>query len=121
MHLSPVALGLADRVAKEANLRMWHMRLVESFVAVTGRYVKENPSADRFAETALLLHDMIAKIKGETSAARPYLGAQKAIVTVGQPIAVTPRLADYQAKRRRAIASLTQDLQHEMESLILTE
>ncbi len=120
MSLSPVELGLADRVAEEADLRMWHMRLVESFVAVTGRYVKEHPSADRFAETTLLLRDMTAKIMGKSSEMRPYLGEQNAIVTVGSPIEVTPRLADYKAKRRRAIASLTKDLQGELESLILT-
>lgn len=116
--LSPVELGLADRVAEEADLRMWHMRLVESFVAVTGCYVKEHPSVDRFAETALLLHGMVAKIKGERKI-KPQLGLQKAIVTIGQPIEVTERLAGYKKKRRGAIAQLTQDLQSEMESLII--
>ncbi len=118
-NLSPVELGLANRVAEEADLRMWHMRLVESFVAVTGCYVKDHPSADRFAETALLLRDMIAKIKGKT-VARPALGKQKAIVTVGEPIDVTQRLATYKGQRRRAIAQLTKDLQTEMESLIIS-
>lgn len=118
---SPVELGLANQIAKEADLRMWHMRLVESFVAVTGHYVKDYPSADRFAETTLLLLDMVEKIKGHQPAARPYLGAQKAIVTVGEPIQVSRRLADYQTKRRGAIAALTQDLQAAMESLILTQ
>ncbi len=119
MSLSPVERGLADRVAEEANLRMWHMRLVESFVAVTGCYVKEHPSADRFAETTLLLRDMVAKIKGET-ALHTQLGKQKAIVTVGQPIGVSDRLMDYKEGRRGAIASLTKDLQSEMSALILT-
>lgn len=118
--MTPVELGLADRVAEGANLRMWHMRLVESFVAVTGHYVKEHPSADRFAETTLLLRDMVGKIKGETLS-RPQLGPQRAILTVGEPIAVSGRLADYKGKRRRAIADLTQDLQTAMEALILTE
>lgn len=117
--LSPVELGLADRIAEEADLRMWHMRLVENFVAVTGCYVKEHPSADRFAETALLLRDMIAKIKGEPTARRS-LGRQTAIVTVGVPIGVTERLEEYRGKRRRAIAQLTKNLQAEMESLIIT-
>ncbi|MEL6470847.1 MAG: 1-acyl-sn-glycerol-3-phosphate acyltransferase [Cyanobacteria bacterium J06623_4] len=114
---SPVSLGLANRIAEEANLRMWHMRLVESFVAVTGHYVKERPSADRFAETTLLLRDMVAKIKGE-AASYPQLGKQRAIVTVGEPIGVDERLADYKQKRRGAIATLTKDLQASMESLI---
>ena len=114
-----VELGLANRIAEEADLRMWHMRLVESFVAVTGRYVKEHPSADRFAETALLLRDMVAKLKGEVPG-RSHLGAQKAIVTVGEPMEINSRLGDYQQKRKRAIAQLTADLQTSMESLILT-
>ncbi|MGB3297074.1 MAG: 1-acyl-sn-glycerol-3-phosphate acyltransferase [Phormidesmis sp.] len=120
MSLSAVERGLADRVAAEANLRMWHMRLVESFVAVTGCYVKEHPSADRFAETALLLRDMVAKIKGE-KVLRSRLGKQRAIVTVGEPIEVSSRLADYQTKRRGAIMALTKDLRLGMESLILTD
>ena len=33
---STVQRGLADLVAEEASLRIWHMRIVESFVAVTG-------------------------------------------------------------------------------------
>ncbi|MBE9061126.1 1-acyl-sn-glycerol-3-phosphate acyltransferase [cf. Phormidesmis sp. LEGE 11477] len=121
--LSPVDRGLADRVAEEADFRLWHMRLVESFVAVTGHYVKENPSADRFAETALLLRDMVEKIKNDQHR-QPVtglqLGPQRAIATVGEPIAIGPLFADYKAKRRQAIASLTKDLQEQMESLILT-
>jgi 1-acyl-sn-glycerol-3-phosphate acyltransferase len=120
MSLSPVERGLADRVAEEADLRMWHMRLVESFVAVTGCYVREHPSADRFAETTLLLRDMVAKIKGETVKHAP-MGKQKAIVTVGHPIEVSTRLADYKSSRREAIATLTKDLQTEMTALILTD
>ncbi|MEL6350836.1 MAG: 1-acyl-sn-glycerol-3-phosphate acyltransferase [Cyanobacteria bacterium J06627_28] len=120
MDLPPVELGMANRVAEEANLRMWHMRLVESFVAVTGRYVKERPSAERFAETTLLLHDMAAKLKGDMVAA-PSLGKQKAFVTVGEPIRVDDRLGAYKAKRRSAIATLTKDLQTAMESMILSE
>ncbi|EDX86675.1 Acyltransferase domain protein [Synechococcus sp. PCC 7335] len=122
--LSPVELGLANRVAEEADLRMWHMRLVESFVAVTGHYVKEHPSADRFAETALLLRDMVEKIKRNQNS-QPVvsglpLGPQRAIATVGEPIMVGPLFASYKAKRRQAITSLTAKLQEQMESLILT-
>ena len=121
--LSPVELGLANRVAEEADLRMWHMRLVESFVAVTGHYVKEHPSADRFAETALLLKDMVEKIKSNKN--RPpvsglQLGPQRAIATVGEPIVIGPLYAGYKRKRRQAITSLTKELQEQMESLILT-
>ena len=113
--------GLADRIAEEANLRMWHMRLVESFVAVTGHYVLEQPTAERFAETTLLMWDMIARIKGGSPFQRPRLGKQTVDMTVGQPISVSDRWATYSADRRsakQAIADLTQDLQTALEGMI---
>lgn len=119
---SAVERGLANRLAEEANLRMWHMRLVESFVSVTGKYVLEKPTAERFAETTLLLWDTVTRIKGGNSFARPQLGKQRVQMTVGQPISVSDRYESYQESRhsaRQAVADLTQDLQKEMEGLIL--
>jgi len=101
-------------------LRVWHMRLVESFVAVTGQFVLEKPSAERFAETALLMWDMIARIKGENPFDRPNLGNQKVSLTVGEPISVSDRWEAYQGNRRmakQAIADLTQDLQAALERM----
>ncbi|MEO1182660.1 MAG: hypothetical protein AAFX51_17875 [Cyanobacteria bacterium J06636_28] len=117
--ISPVKRGLADRIAEEADLRMWHMRLVESFVAVTGRYVLEKPTADRFAETVLLLADMVARLQGENPFPRPSLGKREALLTVGEPICVSDRWGDYQQSRRRAVAALTKDLQTSLQSLIV--
>lgn len=119
--VSPLDLALAERVAEEATLRVWHMRLVESFVAVTGRYVLEKPTAERFAETALLMWDMVARIKGDNPFDRPKLGSQRAVVTVGQPLSVSDRWDAYQGNRRaakQAIADLTQDLQSALESML---
>jgi hypothetical protein len=118
--LTPVKLGLADRVAEEASLRMWHMRIVESFVAVTGSYVKEKTTGDRFAETTLLLWDFIARIKGNNSFFRPQLGQQNVQITVGKPISVSERWDDYKKKRRQAVSQLTQDLQTALEGLIIS-
>ncbi|MEM1241786.1 MAG: 1-acyl-sn-glycerol-3-phosphate acyltransferase [Cyanobacteria bacterium P01_H01_bin.26] len=117
--LSPVERGLANRIAEEADLRMWHMRLVESFVAVTGRYVLENPTADRFAETILLLADMVARLQGENPFPRPSLGKREALLTVGEPICVSERWGDYRTSRRKAVATLTKDLQGALEALIM--
>ncbi len=122
--LSPLERGLADRIAEEANLRMWHMRLVESFVAVTGHYVIEKPTVERFAETTLLLWDMVTRIKGSSPFQRPQLGKQRVQMTVGQPLSVSDRYPVYQASRqgaRQAVADLTQDLQHAMEGLISSQ
>lgn len=117
--LPPGERGLADRIAEEASLRMWHMRLVENFVAVTGNYVGEKPTAERFAETALLLWDTLARIKGHHPFPRPRLGKQRVKLTVGEPISVSDRWYAYKASRRSAIAALTQELQSDLEAMIL--
>ncbi|MBD2741284.1 1-acyl-sn-glycerol-3-phosphate acyltransferase [Coleofasciculus sp. FACHB-1120] len=119
--LSPLERGLANRIAEEASLRIWHMRLVETFVAVTGQYVLEKPTVERFAETTLLLWDMVTRIKGSNPFQRPRLGRQRVEMSVGQPISVSERYPVYQANRhgaRLAVADLTKDLQHAMEGLI---
>jgi len=123
-HLSPMERGLADRVAEEADLRIWHMRLVESFVAVTGNYVQQKPSAERFAETSLLIWDTVAQIKGASPAGRPRLGTQRAVITVGEPISISDRWPDYSSGRRnakQAITDLTADLQTAMEIMAVDQ
>lgn len=115
---SPVDQGLADRIAEEAQLRMWHMRLVEHFVAVTGQYVRQHPTAERFAETLLILRDTITLIQGKNPFPRPKLGDQIASLTVGEPIAIHDRWSDYRQGRKQAVAQLTSDLQASLEGLI---
>ncbi|MEO0844493.1 MAG: 1-acyl-sn-glycerol-3-phosphate acyltransferase, partial [Cyanobacteria bacterium J06643_5] len=117
-----VQRGLADWIAAEADLRMLHMRLVESFVALKATYIKEKPSFQRFAETALILFDAISKIKGNKNPGRPRLGWRKSIVTVGKPIHINNRLSTYKQNRQSAkqtVAQLTQDLQQALEEMIL--
>lgn len=117
--LSPLEKGLADRIAEEASLRMWHMRLVESFVAVTGKYVYEKPSVERFAETTLLLWDMLTRIKGNNPFKRPQLGKQRVEIAIGNPLSVSSRWDTYKASRRKAVNDLTQDLQTALEKMIV--
>jgi hypothetical protein len=108
-------------VAEEASLRIWHMRLVESFVAVTGKYVLEKPTVDRFAETTLLLWDTLTKIDGGNPFKRPKLGKQSAIVTVGHPISISNLASVYQSNRRAAkqtVSDVTQELQTALEKMI---
>ncbi len=121
--LSPLERGLANRVAEEANLRMWHMRLVETFVSVTGQYVIEKPTVERFAETTLLLWDMVTRIKGSNPFHRPRLGKQQVQLTIGEPLSVSDRYPAYHASRqgaRLAVGELTKDLQHALEGLIVS-
>lgn len=120
--LSAVDRGLADRVAAEADRRMWHMRLVESFVAVSGSYVRERPTAERFGETLLLIWDLVNRIAGAGNPLdRPQLGPQKAILSVGSPINVSQRGEAYRSKRQEAVGTLTNDLYEALQSLVEQE
>jgi hypothetical protein len=116
---TPLERGLADRLAEETAQRLWHMRLVESFVAVSGDYVKERPSQERFADTLLLLWDTQARILGRDPGTRPRLGPRTALISLGEAMAFTPLLEDYHRDRRRAVAHLTAELQRQLESLIV--
>jgi hypothetical protein len=119
--LSPLQKGLGNWVAQEADLRMHHMRLVESFVAVTKDYIREKPSFERLAETALIIFDLLARIKENKIPRRPRLGWRQATLTVGEPISVSDRWKTYQQSRqaaRRAVAQLTQELQTALENMI---
>jgi hypothetical protein len=119
--LSAFDRGLADWIAEEATLHLRHMRLVESFVAVTGSYVKDAPSFERFAETSLILFDLVERVKGTRVPRRPQLGIRQAVITLGEPINISDRWSTYSESRRSArgaVAQLTTDIRAALESLI---
>ncbi len=119
--LTPLERGLADRIASEASFWLWHMRLVERFVAVTGQYVRENPSGERFAETLQLIQNLCDQIQGQQSPQSHLLGRQQAQIRVGEPLSVTDRWDQYQVNRRaarQAVTDLTQDLEAALKSLL---
>ncbi|MEM7557451.1 MAG: 1-acyl-sn-glycerol-3-phosphate acyltransferase, partial [Cyanobacteria bacterium P01_A01_bin.84] len=117
-NVAPAVRGLADLVASEAELRLWHMRLVETFVSVTGQYVAEKPSVERFADTILLLWKMVARLKGESNLKPPYLGTKKAKIVAMPPLLINDYWAQYQASRRQGVDKLTLDLQQALEQSI---
>ncbi|MCU0530286.1 MAG: 1-acyl-sn-glycerol-3-phosphate acyltransferase [Cyanobium sp. Prado107] len=116
----PLQRGLADRLAEESERRLWHMRLVESFVAVSGSHVRELPSQERFADTLLLLWDTQCRLLGGNVARRPRLGPRRVLISIGEPIAVDERMEDYRQDRRGSVARLTADLQRSLEGLIVS-
>jgi hypothetical protein len=116
---SPLERSLAERLALETERSLWHMRLAESFVAVSGRYVRDQPSQERFADTLLILWDTLCRIRGRPIGPRPLLGPRRALIRIGDPLAVADRLASYRADRRGAVASLTAELQQRLEGLIV--
>ena len=118
--LSPLEFGLANWIAQEAELRLKHMRLVESFVAVTDSYIQEKPTAERFAETLLIIFDLLERIKGKKIPRRPCLGKRWVKMTIGKPISVTARWETYHQNRqaaKQAVTRLTQDLQQALTEL----
>jgi hypothetical protein len=120
--LSLLDRGLADWIAQEASLRIIHMRLAESFVAVTSDYVAEKPSFDRLAETTLIMFDAMARIRGDKLPQRPKLGLREARVTVTEPISISDRWDSYQANRRsakQAIEDLTADIRRALEGCMV--
>jgi hypothetical protein len=116
---SALERGLASRLAEQTAQQLWHMRLVESFVAVSGSYVKDDPSQERFADSLLILWDTLCRIRGGNPERRPRLGARRAQIRIGKAMEIGPRLAAYRTDRRGAVAILTADLQREMEGLIV--
>lgn len=120
-HLPAFDRGLANWVAQDARMHLRHMRLVESFVAVSGSHVGEAPSFERLAETSLILFDMVERVKGTPVPKRPQLGQRQAIITLGQPINVTDRWPTYAESRRTAkaaVETLTAELQQSLTDLI---
>lgn len=119
--LSPLDRGLADWLAQEASMRMLHMRLVETCVAITDTYLKEKPSFERCAEISLLMFDLLARLRGDKLPRRPRLGNRRATLTIGQSISVTERWPAYKSSSRaakQAVNELTQDVKTALEQMI---
>ena len=118
-NLAPAVKGLADLIASEAELRLWHMRLVENFVSVTGHYVAEKRTVERFADTILLLWKMVARLKGESDGKTPYLGKKTVQMTAMPALFIDQYWEQYKSNRRQAVEDLTQDLRSALEKSIL--
>ena len=116
--LAPAVKGLANLVASEAELRLWHMRLVETFVSVTGYYVAENYTVERLADTVLLLWKMVTKLKGDSNAKPPYLGKKWVQLTAMPSLPIADYWQQYQQNRRQAVTHLTKDIQQALEKSI---
>ena len=116
--LSMVEKAFANQVAKEASALLWHMRIVENFVALRNDYVAEKPTPERVAETAVILWDLVARLRNQPVGSKPKLGQRTARFSIGEPISVTSHWDSYKANRRRTIATVTDELQAALENML---
>jgi 1-acyl-sn-glycerol-3-phosphate acyltransferase len=119
--LSEIERGMADWMAEDASLALWHMRLAERLTVITGDYILQKPSADRFAEMLVILWRITAWLEGKQPAQPPNLGSKRLRITIGEPLSVTQRWPQYQESRRSARAAvqqLTDDLQKTLAQMI---
>jgi 1-acyl-sn-glycerol-3-phosphate acyltransferase len=112
--MTPLERSLADWQATDARLAMDHMRLVEHFSTLSGSYVAEKPSFDRYTEVLQILWRAIAWINGTSHEKPPELGSRLARLSMGEPIDVTERHGRYLSGRREAVEGLMDDLRARM-------
>ena len=116
--LPPLKRSLADWEAREADLQLTRMRLVEHFTSVSGHYVSDQPAFDRLAEMLLLVEEAIGWIEDRPWNGGPSLGPQSVELSLGKALDVRPRLVEYQQNRRRAVQRLTHALEQELNKLL---
>lgn len=119
--VSNIERKLLDKIAIESKEMDWNMRLVESFVAVNGNYVKEKPSFERFAEISLLFFDTISKIKIGKGQKRPVLGKYQVSLKAGEPILINPYYPLNKQGRsgtKKAVEEILKVLEEKMNGLI---
>ena len=116
--LPPLKRSLADWEAREADLQLTRMRLVEHFTSVSGHYVSDQPAFDRLAEMLLLVEEAIGWIEDRPWNGTPSLGPQSVELSLGKALDVRPRLVEYQQNRRRAVQRLTHALEQELNKLL---
>ena len=109
--LPPLERSLADWEAREADLQLTRMRLVEHFTSVSGHYISDRSDFDRFAEMLLLVEEAIGWIEDKPWKGQPSLGPQRVELRLGRALPVRPRLNGYLRNRRESMQLFMQDLE----------
>ncbi|MCT4363417.1 MAG: hypothetical protein N3Z29_00735 [Synechococcaceae cyanobacterium MAG-AL1] len=104
---------------QEAAIQMNHMRLAEQFASISGSYVAEKPSIDRYGELLLILWGAIAWIRSPQAEAPPSLGPRRVTIVVGESIEVGDQFGLYRSDRRTAVDQLTAVIRSRLEAAML--
>ena len=118
--LPPLERSLADWEAREADLQLTRMRLVEHFTSVSGHYISDRDDFDRFAEMLLLVEEAICWIEDKPRKGKPSLGPHRVGVQLGRALPGRPRLNQYRSNRREAMQVFMKDLEQALGGLMPT-
>jgi acyltransferase-like protein len=99
-----------QRVAVAAPLFEELTRL-HNFVAVTGDYIIQEPSAERFLE---VLGRLQKEVLGQVRHAAPL----KAMVRIGPPLPLHERYAEYRENKRGVVADVTRQMQESIWTML---
>ncbi len=106
--------SFADRRAGEAWFAMRHMEFVDISYYLDSEYLGESfgagPSFDRIAETAINLHDLIARFAGGNISNRSSALRKKAVIVAGNAIDIRGRLDAYKENRKQAVDDVTAEM-----------
>ena len=116
--LPPLERSLADWEAREADLQLTRMRLVEHFTSVSGHYISDHPDFDRFAEMLLLVEEAIGWMEDQPWKGQPSLGPQRVELRLGRALPVRPRLSQYRSNRRQSMQMFMQDLEQALHAVM---
>ncbi|MGB1621320.1 MAG: 1-acyl-sn-glycerol-3-phosphate acyltransferase [Synechococcus sp.] len=119
--LTPLQRSLADWEAREADLQLTRMRLVEHVSSVSGQYLNDNQEFDRCGELLLVVEEAVSWLEDRPIHNTPSLGPQRVELSVGDPLPVKQHLPHYQRNRREAVTAMTDQLQHALQALMEPE
>ena len=108
--LPGIERALGDRIAQESWLRLRHMELVDVLEYLRADYLRPDSGFDRFVETVTNLWDVVNRLEGGNVSGRINPFSKTVRIVVNEPLDVSGRWDDYKENRRKAVASLTQDI-----------
>lgn len=76
----------------------------QNFIAVTGDYIAQNPTAERFLE-------ILGRLETELFGEIRHRVSREALVRVGTPIRLEERLAEYRDNKRGTVRAVTAELE----------
>ncbi len=113
----PLGRRLADRKAGEAWYAMRHMEFVDLCYYLDSGYIEtadgSSPPFGRLVETAYSAADLASRLSGGDISQRPNTLRRTAILSIGSPIELRSRYADYLKDKKAAVEAATRDLERE--------